>query len=274
MKNNIDLYHFPLTPASHQIRLLLGEKGLGWNDFHINALAGDDMRIDYLSLDSLARRPILVHQGRLVAGFDEIITYIESNFRIVSLAPIDQDQHQRMMRLVQLGAKLPIMPLRLGLLPGFIAGWGQSWLERRINQLNLLPRENPEIGEACQHAIRTTREWKKMLANPSVADDARSKITLYLDKAAKRLDKKPYLMGNRYSVADSVWVGALCCLRDMRLLAQVTAGNRPILSSYIERCLQRPGAEPYLKSHPKIGDWLQWGMGALANFPDPKKNAA
>lgn len=267
MKNNIDLYHFPLTPASCQIRLMLGEKGFSWNDFHINPFAGEDLRIDYLSLDNQMRRPILVHDGRLVAGFVEIVDYIESHFRIVSLAPHDDDNLQRMVRLINLAANLPIIDIRLATLPGFVVGSCQKWLDRRINHLNILPRENPEIEESCRHSIRQHRMIKAILGNRAHAEKARAKIIHFLGKAEKRVTNRPYMMGKRYTLADAAWVGMLDCLRYYRIGGKLRLTAWPGLKEYHARCLHRPGAEPYNKSRTSASTWFQWGLDALTNMP-------
>ena len=261
--NNLDLYHFPPTPASHQIRLLLGEKGIGWNDFHMNPLAGDDLRIDYLTLDSMGRRPILVHDGRLTAGLSEIIEYIDSHFRIVSLSPNEPGDYKRMTSMIDAAINLPLTTARLASLPPVVAGPLKRWHENRIDILNKIPRENPELTETCRRAAAEERTSLLIVGDTDIAARASQKITTRLEKISQHLEQRPYLMGRRYTIADAVWVGFLCCLRDYHLGGPLALKRYPTLVAYVGRCLRRPGAEPYVRNATTPGHWLRWGMGGL-----------
>jgi len=261
--NNLDLYHFPPTPASYQIRLILGEKGVPWNDFHINPLAGDDMRLDYLSLDPMARRPILVHNGCLTAGLSEIITYIDQYFKLISLSPADADNYNRMIRLIEFGVALPLVTARLASLPQWMVPMLKRCLEGRIAILNKIPRENPELTDACRRLVAEERGLLLVLGNQDIAQKATERIADRLKKINQILEKRRFLMGKRYSMADAVWVGGLCCLRDYRLSGALNLGQYPTLVAYVDRCLRRPGAEPYLKSKTTPGHWLRWMAEAI-----------
>ncbi len=47
----LELYHNDISVCSQKVRLVLAEKGLAWTGHHINFMAGEQTKPEYLALN-------------------------------------------------------------------------------------------------------------------------------------------------------------------------------------------------------------------------------
>ncbi|MEJ2122033.1 MAG: glutathione S-transferase N-terminal domain-containing protein [Alphaproteobacteria bacterium] len=65
----LELYHHNLSVCAQKVRLALAEKGLDWEDRHVDLMKSEHLTPEYLALNSKGVVPTLVHDGtRAVAS--------------------------------------------------------------------------------------------------------------------------------------------------------------------------------------------------------------
>jgi glutathione S-transferase len=73
----IELYHNAMSVCSQKVRFCLDEKGLDWNDRHMNLRAGDQQTPEYLALNAKGVVPTLVHDGVTIVESTVINEYVD-----------------------------------------------------------------------------------------------------------------------------------------------------------------------------------------------------
>jgi hypothetical protein len=69
----IELYHFGFSTCSQKVRLVLAEKGLGFESHEVNLMAGGQHDPAYVKLNPKHVVPTLVHDGRVFVESSLII---------------------------------------------------------------------------------------------------------------------------------------------------------------------------------------------------------
>ena len=85
------LYHFPLDPFSRQVRLVLGEKRLAWQE---SVERFWEQRPEFMALNPAGLPPVLVEEpvgGRIIAVCDSraVLDYLEEAYPQTPLLPTD-----------------------------------------------------------------------------------------------------------------------------------------------------------------------------------------
>jgi glutathione S-transferase len=62
----LQLYTHPMSPCSQKVRIVLAEKGLGWERIEVDLSAKENLSPAYLKLNPLGVVPTLVADGRPV----------------------------------------------------------------------------------------------------------------------------------------------------------------------------------------------------------------
>ena len=80
------LHHFPLDPASRQVRLVLGEKRLAFSEVQERYW---EQRPEFLALNPAGKVPVLVVGGRPISEVLAILTYLARAYPEAGLLPPD-----------------------------------------------------------------------------------------------------------------------------------------------------------------------------------------
>lgn len=83
----LELYHYWDSVCSFKVRLALAEKRLAWTDRHVDLLAFEQLRPEYLALNPNGVVPTLVHDGVPLIESSVINEYLDEVFPEPRLVP-------------------------------------------------------------------------------------------------------------------------------------------------------------------------------------------
>jgi glutathione S-transferase len=83
----LTLYHNAVSVCSQKVRIQLIEKGIAHEDRHVNLMAGEQTRPEFLAINPRGLVPALVHDGEIVIESTVIMEYIEDVFPQAPLRP-------------------------------------------------------------------------------------------------------------------------------------------------------------------------------------------
>ena len=83
----LKLYHNDMSTCSQKSRLCLAEKGLQWEDGHLDLRAGEHQQAWYIRLNPRAVVPTLVHDDKVVPESNVINEYLDEAFPDRPLMP-------------------------------------------------------------------------------------------------------------------------------------------------------------------------------------------
>jgi len=93
----IEFYDNDMSVCAQKVRLVLAEKGVGYERHPLNLRAGDQLRPEYLKLNPKGVVPTIVHDGKPVIESTVIIAYLEDVFPEPSLKPDSALERARML---------------------------------------------------------------------------------------------------------------------------------------------------------------------------------
>src|ERR1041385_1603809 len=73
----LELYHNDMSTCAQKVRLTLAEKGLTWENRHLDLRAGDQQKPDYLKLNPRGVVPTIVDNGKVVRESTVIMEYLD-----------------------------------------------------------------------------------------------------------------------------------------------------------------------------------------------------
>jgi glutathione S-transferase len=205
-KNNPDhamalvLYQFPLSHFCEKARWALDYKGLDYRTR--NLLPGPHVkRIRKLAAGSSV--PVLEHDGRIVQGASQIITYLDQQFPARKLTPVSPGEAQAAMEWEryldkEIGVHLRrymyhVLLKHPRLVIGFFATGGPFWAK-------------PFLWLAFPKLAKRMRRYMEI--NEATALESKRRMEAALKRVSDTLSKQHCLVGERFSRAD-LTAGAL-----------------------------------------------------------------
>lgn len=200
------LYEDNRAPNPRRVRIFLAEKGIEVERRHLDIMAGEHKRPEMLALNPMARTPFLeLDDGRVIAESIAICRYFEALHRTPALFGRDAVD----------------------------IGMVEMW-QRRVEQGLFMP---------ISFAFRHGNPRMAGLESPQVAAWAeanRPKIGEALAFLDGVLADRPFIAGDRYSVAD---ITALCAIDFMRVLRLSLGEEHPHLRRWHGEVSARPSAK-------------------------------
>lgn len=201
------LFHFPLQPQSRKIRLLLKEKQL---ECDFVAERPWDRRGDFLALNPAGETPVLVEEnGQVICGDYAIAEYLEDVQPGTSMLGALPQERAEARRLTQ---------------------WFDGKFQRDVTQ-NLLHEKL--IKRICGHGGPDSGAIRAGRAN----------IRIHLDYIAWLIDRRNWLAGERFSLADLAAAAHLSCID---YLGDVPWEDFPGAKDWYARLKSRPSFRPLL----------------------------
>jgi len=120
------LYNAPQSTCSQRVRFVLNAKGLKFEEKHLDLLAGDQLKPDYLALNPNGVVPTLDHDGAIVIDSTVIIEYLDEIVTEEGFTPEDPVARAHMRSLMRFIDEMPAAAVRvptfnLAFLPRFQA---------------------------------------------------------------------------------------------------------------------------------------------------------
>lgn len=221
----LELYHNNISVCAQKVRFVLAEKGLEWENHHLDLKAAEHTRPDYIAINPKAVVPTLVDDGRIVTESTIICEYLEEAFPETPLrpdSPFDRAVMRRWARVPDDGIHIACGSLSFASIFArqLRSGFDADALEHRMNTM-------PD-----RH--RATRQRQIMAQGfevPFVRDAIKLHVKMLGDMDTS-LDQGKWLAGGSFSLADAC------------------------ITPYVER-LDRLGLSPMWRDRPAIADWFE-----------------
>lgn len=218
------LLHLWLCPYSRKVRIVLKEKGL---DFDLEVEKVWERRPDFLALNPAGQVPVLVeHDGRILAESTPICEYLDEVYPGRSGT----------------GADMVGQP-KANLLVGFDPT-GRAETRRLVNWFDL--KLGPEATLPLVHEKLMKRVMGDGGPDSQVIRVAQHNLHVHLDYISYLAERRKYLSGDDFSLADVAAAAHLSCLD---YLGAVPWTDYAEAKDWYARVKSRPSFKPLLGDH-------------------------
>jgi len=189
----LHLYHGLMSNSSMRVRLLLDEKGLEWTSHVIDPTRQDNLRDDYLRINPASLIPALVHDGTVITESNDILHYIEEKFGGPSFVPDEPDRREAMREWVDLASDLHLRAMK-------------TWLYATTGSRTKRPEDMARYRELQADPELVAFHQKSLDGfDPGEVEEATRLNHDVLARIEAALQTGPWLVGERYSLADIAW---------------------------------------------------------------------
>jgi len=200
------LYHDPRAPNPRRVRIFLAEKSVAYDTIEVLIATDQHLSVDYRRKHPLSLLPVLeLEDGRIIRESMAICRYIEEIHPEPNLFGVD--------------------------------AWERSQVEQWNRHAEL------ELLIPIQNIFRNTNAfWQGRIKQaPEFAAIMTEIVGARLDWLEKELAQRPYMAGDRFTVAD---ITALCAI-DFGKVAKVRLqpDKHPHLIAWHARCSERPSTK-------------------------------
>ena len=224
----LTLYHNDMSVCAQKVRFTLAEKGLAYEDHHLNLRAGDQKTPEYLKLNPNGYVPTLVHDGFVVCESTVSCEYLDDAFPAPPLKPADAQGRARMRGFTKF-IDAAIFPAT-GVVSMSIAFHHQY---------------SPDVFAKMEAArpgwLANFRNLQKGAENPAFPAAIRRLDKMLADmEGALEAHGRPWLTGDMFTLADIGNAPYVTRLDHLQFLAAMLA-RRPRTAGWYERIKERPG---------------------------------
>ena len=234
----LELYHNDMSTCAQKVRLSLAEKGLTWENRHLDLRAGDQQKPEYLKLNPKGVVPTLVDNGKVVRESTVIMEYLDDQYPKPPLRPADSHGRAQMRlwtkRLDEGHHDIATATLSMGIAFRF------QYLERGKEACDALINKIPD-------PIRRERR-RDIIYNGVEAREFKTAVRMWealLTDIETTLSGSAWLVGNSYSLADAAYTPYLTRLDHLNLLDWIA--KRPRVADWYQRIRARPSYDSAIK---------------------------
>lgn len=240
----LTLYHHNISVCAQKVRIALVEKGIDFEEIHINLMRSEHLTPEYREINPKAVVPAIVHDGTPVIESTVILEYLEDAFPDTpELRPADALGRARM----RLWTKIPDDGLHAacgtvsyGAVFGrqVVAFHGAAHFHERIARL-------PDRARAA----RQTEMIDRGIEASFMPDHVRlhMKVLREMDRA---LANDPWLAGDRFTLADIAILPYAWRLE--RLGLDRMWANLPRVAHWLARAKARPSWDRAMEAYPSL----------------------
>ena len=200
------LYHDLRAPNPRRVRIFLAEKGVAYDTIEVSIAAAEHQKPEFRKKSPLALLPVLeLGDGKILRESMAISRYLEELYpepNLLGADPWERAVIEQWNRHAELELLLPI-----------------AQVFRNTNAFwNGRIRQSPEFGEIMRELVGSRFDWFD-----------------------RELAQRPYLAGQRFTVAD---ITALCAIDFGRVSEiRIKAETHPHLAAWHKRVSERPSAK-------------------------------
>ena len=207
----LTLYNFPQSTCSQKVRLSLWEKGLEFEDRIVDHKTREHLQPAYLALNPNGVVPTLVHDGAVIIDSSVICEYLDEVFPETSLSMGDPIGRAHMRKWLRYFEEVPTPAIRV---PSF-----NQYLAKRYENMS----EDQYAQMAENHPIRKhfyQRLGKSQFSGAETRESV-ERLQQAVDRveAALGADARPWLMGDRLTIADICLLPTIDRMADLGLKA-------------------------------------------------------
>ena len=224
------LYHNDMSACAQKVRLCLAEKGLQWNNRHLDLRAGEHQQPWYVELNRRAVVPTLVHDDAVIQESNVINEYLDEQFPDPPLMPngamgraqvrlwtkqLDEDVHDSCVAILSFGI-----------------AFRQQYIDRGEAGKKLL-EQVPNMFKRERRRDVIDKGLQSMHFRVAVA-----RMERLLDEMQQALSQHAWLAGDPYTIADTAFTPAIARLEHLNILGMID--SRPKVVDWYRRIKARP----------------------------------
>ena len=246
------LHNYWSSVCSQKVRICLAEKGLAFENHHVNLFEFEHWTPAYLKLNPKAVVPALDHDGKIIIESNVIIEYLEDCYPQVRLRP--EDPYARtQMRLWMFNS--------------------EELAHENVNTCSYNPRhaarhkakghgkeDLQRIAANCPNPVIRNRLLHRAEHGVSEAqeNEAYEALDFLLDQMEETLARGPWLAGGEYSLGDIAMAPFINRIEVLKRPEMVGAARRPRLAEWWQRIQARPAYQQAMSvKNPDKNDPLQ-----------------
>ncbi len=228
----LHLLHFQGSTCSQKVRILLAEKGIDYASHPVDLPGHENTRPRFLGINPRGVVPVLVHDGVVHVESNDILEYLDGlPSELPSFFPRDEAESRWVRESLDLedGLHMDLRTLTMGfVVPGRLA-------RKSAKTLDAFARS----GAPDAARDREVAWWRNFAENGIPAEQARASAAAYahaFEGLEKRLQDRPWLIGDRISVLEIAWFISLHRLG----LAGYPLARHPRLERHYATLCERP----------------------------------
>lgn len=239
---SLTLYHHNSSVCAAKVRVALAEKALPWESRMLK-LDGDQFEPDYRKLNPRSVVPTLVHDGHVIIESNVILEYLDDAFPQPALRPENPAERA--------SARLLLQKLDDDLSgihhAASVATYAIAYRHHTIARAGGTDRAR--LSDAIKQTMNAkSRVWLEDVVHEGIDAPAFATALGRFDRLLadfeERLSLSPWLVGDRYSVADVAYTSYLVRL-DLLQLDALWRG-RPAVADWYDRLRARDSAAAVL----------------------------
>ena len=224
------LYHNDMSSCAQKVRLMLAEKGLEWENRHLDLRAGEQQKDWYIKLNPRAVVPTLIDGDIVVPESNVINEYLDERFPDPPRKPADPFGRARM-RLWTKQLDEGVHDAGIAVL-SFALAFRHQYLSRgEAGKAMLESIPDPAKRERRRDVI------EKGLDSPFFKTAVTRLLTLYRDMD-EALRSHAWLAGDDYSIADAAFTPYIVRLEHLDVIGLL--GPTPRTADWYRRIKARP----------------------------------
>ena len=194
----LHLYHAGWSNCSMRVRMTLEEKSLAWTSHHLNTRVGEHITPEYFGINPKGLVPVLVHDGVVWTESVDIIRYLDDTYPEPRLMPSDKRQQAELSDWMCLASDIHVTAIKTYIYSSRPKNASRKTLDELERYRKL--QTNEEL--LAFHAKCSSHE------GISAAERASAEQLIHdaFSKLDARLARSPWLVGERFTLADITWI--------------------------------------------------------------------
>ena len=243
----LTLYHAMHSTCSQKARICLFEKGLEFESRLVDLAGKEQLTPEYLKLNPNGVVPTLVHDGEPVTDSSVICEYLDEQFPQVPLSPPDALGRARMRAWLRYIDEVPTAAVRVPSFNGAFLYRFQGMDAERFKQ------EQADVRPLRKHFYR--RMGPEGFSQADIGASV-EQIGRTVDRMEDALAKGPWLLGDRYTIADMTVAPLIDRMADLGFSDIWSDGRRPRVSDWYRRMRERPAFQRAFPRGARLSEFL------------------
>ena len=230
---SLKLYHHPVSTCSQKVRLALAEKNLTFDQHIIDWTILEHLSDWYLAINPNGVVPTLVHDGQTIPDSSVICEYVDEVFGEPTISPRDAVGRAQMRAWMRYFEEVPTVAIRF---PSF----------NKLFVKALKKERSAAEFDAMTDKMPLRKQFYRQMTDGGFPEhlvaDSLERLRKCLVRVSDSLTAKgPYLMGERYTIADIVLIPSVVRMQDLGL--SHVWQDLPAIQAWFDRVQSRPSFE-------------------------------
>lgn len=224
---SVTLYQFELCPFCHKVKAVLDVKGIAYRTVEVNPMTKAEL--PSLPEGAPKKVPVIDHEGEVVFDSTTIMSYLDDRFRDGPQLSPEEAGARKLSDEVEAWVDDEFAMA----LPTVIYGtWRESLKAAQVTARTSNFGFLQNVGVRAGGPLIMHQVAKRILAKNNKTD-GHAWVSETLDRFEAWLGDSDFLTGDTVSMGDAAMHGALSCVRDFPIFAEIM--KRPTLAAWFER---------------------------------------